>query len=70
MSGPEAAAEARRWLRSAREDLQVGRIALGEDPPLVGPACVHSQQAAEKALKAARWCWRALSFPTSTTSGA
>ena len=53
MSEPEAAAEARRWLHSAREDLQVVRMALGEDPPLVGPACFHSQQAAEKALKAA-----------------
>ena len=29
------------------------RMALGEDPPVVGPACFHSQQAAEKALKAA-----------------
>ncbi|MCY4615587.1 MAG: HEPN domain-containing protein [Chloroflexi bacterium] len=28
-------------------------MALGEDPPVVGPACFHSQQAAEKALKAA-----------------
>ena len=53
MSEPEAAPEARRWLRSAREDLHMVRMALGEDPPVVGPACFHSQQAAEKALKAA-----------------
>ena len=43
MSEPEAAAEARRWLRSAREDLRVVRMALSEDPPR------PSQQAAEKA---------------------
>ena len=53
MSEPEAAPEARRWLRSASEDLHMVRMALGEDPPVVGPACFHSQQAAEKALKAA-----------------
>ena len=53
MSEPEAAPEARRGLRSAREDLHMVRMALGEDPPVVGPACFHSQQAAEKALKAA-----------------
>ena len=53
MSEPEAAAEARRWLRSAGEDLRIVRMALGEDPPVVGPACFHSQHAAEKALKAA-----------------
>ena len=53
MSEPDAAPEARRWLRSAREDLRIIRMALGEDPPVVGPACFHSQQAAEKALKAA-----------------
>ncbi len=53
MSEPEGASEAPRWLRSAREDLHIVRMALGEDPPVVGPACFHSQQAAEKALKAA-----------------
>ena len=53
MSEPEAAPEARRWLWSASEDLRMVRMALGEDPPVVGPACFHSQQAAEKALKAA-----------------
>ena len=53
MSEPEAAPEARRWLRSAREDLDIVRMALGADPPVVGPACFHSQQTAEKALKAA-----------------
>lgn len=53
MSELEAASEALRWLRSAREDLHIVRMALGEDPALTGPACFHSQQAAEKALKAA-----------------
>ena len=28
-------------------------MALGEEPPVADPACFHSQQAAEKALKAA-----------------
>ena len=41
MSEPEAAAEARRWLRSAREDLQVVRIALGEDPAPCRSYCVE-----------------------------
>ena len=53
MSEPEAAPEAHRRLRSAREDLHMVRMALGDDPPVVGPACFHSQQAAEKELKAA-----------------
>ena len=53
MSEPEAAPEAHRRLRSAREDLHVVRMALGDDPPVVGPACFRSQQAAEKELKAA-----------------
>ena len=53
MSEPEAAPEARRWLRSAREDLRIAGMALAADPPVVGPACFHFQQAAEQALKAA-----------------
>ena len=50
MSEPEAAPAAHRWLRPAREDLHMVRMALGDDLPVVGPACFHSQQAAEKAL--------------------
>lgn len=53
MSEPETAPEARRWLRSARDDLRIVGMALTADPPVPGAACFHSQQAAEKALKAA-----------------
>ena len=53
MSGDDKVFEARRWLRYAEDDLEVVRLALEKDPPLVGPACFHSQQAAEKAIKAA-----------------
>ena len=40
------------WMRRAREDLRAGRTMLDAKPPLLGPAAFHSQQAAEKALKA------------------
>ncbi len=53
MSDPDVAAEAQRWLRFAREDLHVVELMLAEDPPVARHACLHSQQAAEKALKAA-----------------
>ena len=53
MSEPEAAPEARRWLRAARDDLRIVEMALTADPPVLGPACFHSQQADGKALKAA-----------------
>ena len=50
MSEPESAAEARRWLRYAQEDLEVvGQMARVARPRY---ACWFSQQAAEKALKA------------------
>ena len=53
MSAPEIAAEALRWLRYAREDLDVA-VAFARDgdvPPR--HACFWAQQAGEKALKAA-----------------
>ena len=53
MSESEAAAEARRWLRYAREDLAVGRRLLADVPSPPRYACFLFQQAAEKALKAA-----------------
>jgi hypothetical protein len=40
------------WMRRAREDLRAGRTMLDAKPPLLGPAAFHSQQGAEKALKA------------------
>ena len=53
MSEAEVVAEAQRWLRYAREDLHVVQLMLAENPPVARHACLHSQQAAEKALKAA-----------------
>lgn len=44
---------AREWLALAGQDLQLVDLALGQPEPPVGPALFHSQQAAEKALKAA-----------------
>ncbi len=45
----EAAAEAARWLRSAREDLAYARHAAAGGHH--APACFFSQQSAEKAVK-------------------
>lgn len=40
------------WLRRARSDLQLGRVALRAKGVLPEDACFHAQQCAEKALKA------------------
>ena len=51
MSEPEAASEARRWLRYALDDLEIaGQMARDAARPRY--VCWFSQQAAEKALKA------------------
>jgi HEPN domain-containing protein len=42
-----------RWLRSAREDLAYARVAAAAGHH--APACFHSQQAAEKAVKAVHY---------------
>jgi HEPN domain-containing protein len=42
--------EGRRWLAAAREDLEFARHAAKSG--FYAPACFHSQQAAEKAVKA------------------
>lgn len=49
---PERVAEARAWLTKALSDLQAGEHLLTANPPIVGLALFHAQQAAEKALKA------------------
>jgi HEPN domain-containing protein len=49
---PRAAQEAREWLARAEEDLRVAELTLRASPPLLGSSAYHSQQAAEKALKA------------------
>jgi HEPN domain-containing protein len=45
-------ADTRGWLRRAAADLRGADIDLAADPPLIGDAVFHCQQAAEKALKA------------------
>jgi HEPN domain-containing protein len=39
------------WLALAEEDIRIARLALEQEPPILGPACFHAQQAAEKGLK-------------------
>ncbi len=53
MSSPELLDEIRRWLRFAREDLEAAEALLGEAGFIPRHACWLTQQAAEKALKAA-----------------
>jgi HEPN domain-containing protein len=49
---PEVAAEVREWLERASEDLREAEHDLTAAPPLRRGAVFHSQQAAEKAIKA------------------
>lgn len=50
MSAPGEVVQA--WLRRARSDLELARIALQARSVLPEDACFHAQQCAEKALKA------------------
>lgn len=50
MSDEKNRAEAHRWLQTARGDLETARVLADHDR--WAHACFHSQQAAEKALKA------------------
>lgn len=43
--------EARRWWAVATEDVRVARACLAMDPPSLGNAAYHCQQAAEKTMK-------------------
>lgn len=63
---PDAAilAEARRWLRFAKDDLASARLHLATALILPNQACYHAQQAAEKALKATLMV-RGVGFPKS-----
>jgi HEPN domain-containing protein len=40
------------WLERARQDLRAAEVDLQAEPPLLGDAAFHCQQAVEKALKA------------------
>ena len=53
MSESERLAEARRWLRYAREDIEAAETLLAEQTHAARHPCWMAQQAAEKALKAA-----------------
>jgi HEPN domain-containing protein len=44
--------EAWEWLGFAREDLETAEVLLAADPPRLRQALFHSQQGAEKSLKA------------------
>jgi HEPN domain-containing protein len=51
MSDPELSEEVSRWLRYAREDLEVADMVIEHEQALRA-ACFHAQQCAEKAIKA------------------
>lgn len=51
-SDPQKVAEAREWLKRARTDLESAALLMASQPPHIGPALFHCQQAAEKAWKA------------------
>ncbi|MBA3426884.1 MAG: HEPN domain-containing protein [Rubrobacter sp.] len=51
MSDPERIEETGRWIRFAREDLEIAELIL-EQGSVPRAACFNAQQAAEKALKA------------------
>ena len=50
------------WLHLANADFQSAEVLLAHDPPLLYPSCFHSQQAAEKYLKA-YLTWHQIEFP-------
>jgi len=45
------------WLFKADQDIRSAEALLSQDPPLLFPSCFHSQQAAEKYLKALLALW-------------
>ena|SRR5437762_3422746 len=62
MNAPEQTAEAQRWLRFAREDLDAAARLANDRGAVPRHACWLAQQAAEKAIKAAL-IWRSILFP-------
>ena len=49
---PARVADTLAWLEKAAIDLRSGRVDLDADPPILGDALFHCQQAVEKTLKA------------------
>ena len=58
---PALLAEVRAWLTKAAKDLAAAEYELRADPPFVEDIAFHSQQAAEKSLKAFL-AWHQLPF--------
>jgi HEPN domain-containing protein len=50
------------WKHKADQDMRSAEALLAHAPPLLYPSCFHSQQAAEKYLKA-YLTWRQVEFP-------
>lgn len=55
------AKETKEWVNKAAHDLNGARILRDHDPPELGLACFHSQQAVEKILKA-YLVWKRVEF--------
>jgi len=56
------------WLNKACLDMDAAEALLSRDPPLLYPACFHSQQASEKYLKAFL-TWKQVEFPKTHNIG-
>lgn len=52
----------RQWLRKAEADMDAAEALLSEERPVLYPSCFHSQQAAEKLMKAFL-TWHQIEFP-------
>ena len=56
------------WVHKADQDIRAAESLLSDDAPLPYPSCFHSQQAAEKYLKALL-TWRQVEFPKTHVIG-
>ena len=56
------------WVYKADQDIRAAESLLADEPPLLYPSCFHSQQAAEKYLKALLTS-RAVEFPKTHVIG-
>ncbi len=56
------------WIAKAEQDLKAAEALLLGEPPLTYPSCFHSQQAAEKYIKAFL-TWHQVEFPKTHAFG-
>ena len=56
------------WVQKADQDMRAAESLLADEPPLLYPSCFHSQQGAEKYLKALL-TWREVEFPKTHVIG-